>query len=48
MNPHYWMFDGVRNDTILNVFNRAILMAWLANIDFFPCTSLSVVVNYIA
>ena len=48
MNPHYWMFDGVRNDAILNAFNPAILMAWLANIDFSPCTSLSAVVNYVA
>jgi len=42
------MFDGVRNDTILNAFNPAILMVWLANIDFSPCTSLSAVVNYVA
>ena len=48
MNPHYWMFDGARNDAILNAFNPAILMAWLANIDFSPCTSLSAVVNYVA
>ena len=48
MNPHYWMFDGARNDAILNAFNPAILMAWLGNIDFSPCTSLSAVVNYVA
>ena len=27
INPHYWMFDGVRNDVILNVFNPTILIA---------------------
>jgi hypothetical protein len=42
------MFDEAHNDTILNVFNSVILMAWLANIDFFPYTTLSAVVNYVA
>ena len=48
LNPNYWMYDGARNDAILNGFNPAVILAWLANIDFSPCTSLSAVVNYVA
>lgn len=48
MNPSYWMFDGARNDTRLNGFNRTISLGWLANTDLNPCTSIDAVLNYVA
>ena len=48
MNPAYWMFDGVRNDSRLNGYNRTITLGWLANTDINPCTSVDAVLNYVA
>ncbi|EAQ90501.1 hypothetical protein CHGG_02436 [Chaetomium globosum CBS 148.51] len=48
MNPAYWMFDGARNDSRLNGYNRTITLGWLANTDINPCTSVDAVLNYVA
>ncbi|KAJ3459135.1 hypothetical protein MRS44_015208 [Fusarium solani] len=47
LNPNYPVYDGARNDTQLNNFNRTIIISWLANIDVSPCTSSSAVINYV-
>ncbi|KAF4952453.1 hypothetical protein FSARC_12625 [Fusarium sarcochroum] len=47
MNPNYPTYDGSHNDTQLNNFNRTPVMAYLANIDTFPCTSQAAVINYV-
>lgn len=48
LNPVHLIFDGARNDTRLNNFNRLIALAWRANRDISPCTSQHAVINYIA
>jgi ATP-dependent DNA helicase PIF1 len=48
MNPAYWMFDGARNDSHLNGYNRTITLGWLANTDIKPCISIDAVLNYVA
>jgi hypothetical protein len=42
----YYVFEGSRNDERLNQFNRTVILGWLANIDFAPCTSEAAVTNY--
>jgi ATP-dependent DNA helicase PIF1 len=42
----YYAFEGARNDDRLNQFNRIVILGWLANIDFVPCTSESAVIHY--
>lgn len=42
------MFDPRRNDVWLNSYVPALLLAWRANMDFSPCTSVHAVVQYIA
>ena len=46
-NPHHWTFCPQRNDKLLNSYNAAMILAWMANIDTSPATSISVIVNYI-
>ena len=36
----YYVFEAARNDSLMNHFNPAIVLRWLANIDIPACTSL--------
>lgn len=42
------MFLAIRNDPRLNIYNRAIMTAWLANTDITPSIGIVVVKVYIA
>ncbi|KJK85038.1 hypothetical protein H633G_11133 [Metarhizium anisopliae BRIP 53284] len=44
----YYVFEAARNDNLMNHFNPAIVLGWLANIDICPCTSLQAVITYAA
>ncbi|EXU94892.1 PIF1-like helicase [Metarhizium robertsii] len=44
----YYVFEAARNDNLMNHFNPAIVLGWLANIDISPCTSLQAVITYAA
>ncbi|KAF5132980.1 ATP-dependent DNA helicase PIF1 [Metarhizium anisopliae] len=44
----YHVFEAARNDNLMNHFNPAIILGWLANIDISPCTSLQAVMTYAA
>ncbi|KAF5127214.1 ATP-dependent DNA helicase pif1 [Metarhizium anisopliae] len=44
----YHVFEAARNDNLMNHFNPAIILGWLANIDISPCTSLQAVITYAA
>ncbi|OAQ71916.2 ATP-dependent DNA helicase PIF1 [Pochonia chlamydosporia 170] len=44
----YYIFEAARNDNLMNHFNPAIILGWLANIDISPCTSLQAVITYAA
>ncbi|KJZ69873.1 hypothetical protein HIM_10728 [Hirsutella minnesotensis 3608] len=44
----YYIFETARNDSLMNHFNPAIILGWLANIDISPCTSLQAVITYAA
>ncbi|EXU95902.1 AAA ATPase, helitron and PIF1-like helicase domain protein [Metarhizium robertsii] len=44
----YYIFEAARNDNLINHFNPAIILGWLANIDISPCTSLQAVITYAA
>ncbi|KJZ68228.1 hypothetical protein HIM_12379 [Hirsutella minnesotensis 3608] len=48
--PHskHWSFRGERNDGQINHYNRLLTIAWLANTDVSPCTSLQQVIDYAA
>ncbi|KAI8710750.1 ATP-dependent DNA helicase [Fusarium sp. LHS14.1] len=48
--PHskHWSFRGERNDSQMNHYNRLLAVAWLANTDVSPCTSLQQVIDYAA
>ncbi|XP_044720079.1 ATP-dependent DNA helicase PIF1 [Hirsutella rhossiliensis] len=49
--PHriqHWTFRGERNDGQINHYNRLLTVAWLANTDVSPCTSLQQVIDYAA
>ncbi|KAM4055512.1 ATP-dependent DNA helicase [Hirsutella rhossiliensis] len=48
--PHskHWNFRGERNDGQINHYNRLLTVAWLANTDVSPCTSLQQVIDYAA
>ncbi|KAI8710625.1 ATP-dependent DNA helicase [Fusarium sp. LHS14.1] len=48
--PHskHWSFRGERNDNQMNHYNRLLAVAWLANTDVSPCTSLQQVIDYAA
>ncbi|KAJ2971743.1 hypothetical protein NQ176_g7543 [Zarea fungicola] len=41
----YYVFEAARNDSLINHFNPAIILGWLANIDISPCTSLQAVIT---
>ncbi|KAJ3455288.1 hypothetical protein MRS44_013888 [Fusarium solani] len=41
----YYVFEAARNDSLMNNFNPAIILGWLANIDISPCTSLQAVIT---
>ena len=47
-NPTYRTFEPVRNDTQLGKHNATLILAWLANVDFAPCTDLKSVIHYLA
>lgn len=36
----YYVFEAARNNNLMNHFNPAIVLGWLANIDISLCTSL--------
>ncbi|KAG5945660.1 hypothetical protein E4U59_005394 [Claviceps monticola] len=38
-NPAYGVYDGLRNDTRMNHYNRTLSLGWWANTDISPCTS---------
>jgi ATP-dependent DNA helicase PIF1 len=40
-------FFPERNDQYLNKYNRLTTMAWQANTDVSPCTSIAAVIEYI-
>lgn len=42
----YYAFEDAKNDNCLNQFIRTVILGWLANIDFAPCTSKATVTNY--
>ncbi|KJZ67912.1 hypothetical protein HIM_12699 [Hirsutella minnesotensis 3608] len=44
----HWSFRGERNDGRINHYNRLLTVAWLANTDVSPCTSLQQVIDYAA
>jgi ATP-dependent DNA helicase PIF1 len=44
----WWSFEGRRNDTLMNQYNRLITLAWLANTDISPCSGVEAVINYAA
>ncbi|KAM4067788.1 PIF1-like helicase [Hirsutella rhossiliensis] len=44
----YYIFEAAHNDSLMNHFNPAIILGWLANIDISPCTSLQAVITYAA
>jgi len=46
-NPKHWTFCPERNDKILNNYNPATTIGWMANTDTSPATSVSAIVNYI-
>jgi len=41
------MFCPQRNNELLNGYNVAMILAWMANIDMSPAISILVIVNYI-
>lgn len=47
-NLCYQTFALARNDPLLNNYNPAVTMGWLANIDVIPCTNRKVVLYYVA
>ncbi|KAM6505378.1 hypothetical protein FSOLCH5_014598 [Fusarium solani] len=44
----YYIFEAAQNDSLMNQFNPAIILGWLANIDISPYTSLQAVITYAA
>jgi ATP-dependent DNA helicase PIF1 len=44
----YYIFEAARNDSLMNHFNPAVILGWLANIDISPCSSLQAVITYAA
>ena len=47
VNPRWQTFAPVRNDPLLNHFNPAFTMGWLANIEVSPCTDQKAVLYYV-
>ncbi|KAM4056434.1 PIF1-like helicase [Hirsutella rhossiliensis] len=48
INPEPRRIQGARNDGQINHYNRLLTVAWLANTDVSPCTSLQQVIDYAA
>ncbi|XP_044717909.1 uncharacterized protein HRG_08551 [Hirsutella rhossiliensis] len=48
VNPEPQRIQGARNDGQINHYNRLLTVAWLANTDVSPCTSLQQVIDYAA
>ncbi|XP_044715249.1 uncharacterized protein HRG_11226 [Hirsutella rhossiliensis] len=48
VNPEPQRIQGERNDGQINHYNRLLTVAWLANTDVSPCTSLQQVIDYAA
>ena len=46
-NPKHWTFCLQWNDELLNNYNAAIILGWMANLDTLPATSVAIIVNYI-
>lgn len=42
----YYVFKAAQNNNLINHFNPAIILGWLANINISPCTSLQAVITY--
>jgi hypothetical protein len=47
MNPKHWTFSAARNHDCINSYNPLLTMAWLANTDVSPVTSVESVLLYI-
>jgi ATP-dependent DNA helicase PIF1 len=47
VNPKHFMFSAARNHDHLNNYNPLLTMAWLANTDVSPVTSIESVLNYV-
>lgn len=47
-NPRWQTFAPARNDPLLNNYNPAFTMGWLANINVTPCTDQKAVLYYVA
>ena len=47
-NPNHWSFIPATNDSRLNPYNRLVSMAWRANTDISPCTSMHAVCERIS
>lgn len=47
-NPRWQTFAPARNNPLLNNYNPAFTMRWLANIDVILCTDQKVVLYYVA
>ncbi|KAG6072110.1 hypothetical protein E4U16_005639 [Claviceps sp. LM84 group G4] len=47
-NLRYPMFCAKSNDTTMNHYSPVAIMAWRANMDITPCTSVRVALDYIA
>lgn len=47
LNKKHWVFDGERNDSILNNYNHTLILGWLTNIDISPYTSIQAVLDYV-
>ena len=41
------MFCPQRNNKLLNSYNIAMILAWMANINTLPAISILIIVNYI-
>ena len=47
-NPRWQAFAPACNDPLLNSYNPAFTMGWLANVDVTPCTDQKAVLYYVA
>ena len=46
LNTRHWTFAAIRNDEVLNQYNRAIALSWRANHDITPCGDTTAVISY--
>ena len=47
-NPKWQTYAAARNDSLLNTYNPAFIMGWVANTDVSLCTDQKAVLHYIA